>query len=411
MARSERGISQTPFLITFLVLFLGASGVGYMMSSSLTKAEETIAQKNGELLKQEEAFKAKVLEYGALVDVVGFTSAPAGEEGSGAASLDPTSIKTALESVNRELTPPLAPRDITCQKLIDELRRQIGVYKNLNAEQKLIIENKESAVEEEKNTRRRVESLKNEEITRLTEEHRKSQTRLEQNIQQYERQVTDLRERIKNLSSTNEKTATDARAKEQELNSKIKEYEARVIALSKSEQLMATPMPDGKVTRADIDQGYAYIDLGSKDGIRNGQRFKVYTVLKGGLRQEKGEVRTIRVEKDFSQCTILAMPDDTNPIVMGDYVWNKFFVKGRKLNFAFLGKFGGEHVHYTTEQLQKLVQEAGHIASDSVHADTDYVVIGEEHTNDPQYRLAQDYRIEKIKPLDLFEFFGFGSYK
>ncbi|MHC4601171.1 MAG: hypothetical protein ACYS47_19430, partial [Planctomycetota bacterium] len=185
---------------------------------------------------------------------------------------------------------------------------------------------------------------------------------------------------------------------------------ARVLALSKREQIEETPMPDGRITRADIDQGYAYIDLGSKDGVRSGQRFHVYSVLKGGRRRPKGEVRIIRVEKDFCQCSILTQLDQGNPIVMGDYIWNKFFVPGRKLIFVFVGKFGGEHVQYTREQLKKLVQSAGHIASDKVNPDAHYAVLGEDYVNDPQNKLVTDWRIDKVKPRDLFDYFGFGKF-
>ncbi|MHC4599778.1 MAG: hypothetical protein ACYS47_12305 [Planctomycetota bacterium] len=172
-----------------------------------------------------------------------------------------------------------------------------------------------------------------------------------------------------------------------------------------------TPMPDGRIVRADVDQGYAYIDLGGKDGVRAGMRFHVYSVLKGGRRRPKGEIRIIRVEKDFCQCSILTMLDQDDPITMGDYIWNKFFVAGRKLIFVFVGKFGGEHVQWTREQLTKLVQSAGHIASDKVNPDAHYAVLGEDYKKDPEYELVEDWRIDKVKPRDLFDYFGFGRFK
>jgi hypothetical protein len=172
-----------------------------------------------------------------------------------------------------------------------------------------------------------------------------------------------------------------------------------------------TPMPDGRVIRADVDQGYAYIDLGWVDGVRVGQRFTVFTVRKGGWRKAKGMIQVIRVEKDFSMCTILSHLHADLPMVMGDYIWNKFFVRGRKLVFVFLGKFGGEHVQYTREQLSKLIETAGHTVTAKVTPDTHYAVLGHDYKKDPAYRIVEDWRIEKVKPRDLFDAFGFGRFK
>ncbi|MHC4779771.1 MAG: BRCT domain-containing protein, partial [Planctomycetota bacterium] len=169
------------------------------------------------------------------------------------------------------------------------------------------------------------------------------------------------------------------------------------------------PMPDGRVCRADIDQGYAYIDLGYRDGVRVGMRFNVYSVMRMGRRQPKGEVRLIRVEKDFSQCSILSMEDVSNPIVMGDYIWNRFFAPGRKLTFVFVGTFFHGKKEDNRERYMRIVRKAGHVVKDKVTPDTHYAVLGENYLEDPRYRLVTDWRIDKITPEDLFEHFGFES--
>jgi hypothetical protein len=96
-------------------------------------------------------------------------------------------------------------------------KRQFAQFKKAAMETNMQLEHKESAIEEEIATRRRVEKLKNEEIERLTEEHAKAQARLENNLLQFERQVTDLRERLKALMKTNEELGNKLSAAEKEL--------------------------------------------------------------------------------------------------------------------------------------------------------------------------------------------------
>ncbi|MHC5039152.1 MAG: hypothetical protein ACYTHM_17730 [Planctomycetota bacterium] len=408
MFGNQRGGSLTPFLIVMVILFLGACGMAWMQSQNRKDLQNKLIKKEAEIESINDRFRAKVNELDAVCKATGYYKGAGADEDP--ASRNDTVIYDHLNLVNKRLSPPLKQRQITCKDVIDELARQIEWRDRQLDEMRLNNENKENRINDLDATKTRLVNEKQARIDQLLEEHQRNSQRLESEIQQRERQAVDLRERIKNLSADNERISEERRAETQKLTKENSALQARIIALSKREQIESTPMPDGRVTRADIDQGYVYIDLGSKDGVRSGQRFYVYSVLKGGRRREKGEIRIIRVEKDFSQCSILSMMDDRNPVVMGDYIWNKFFVPGRKLIFVFIGKFGGEHVQFTKEQLKKLVQTAGHIASDTVHADTYFAVLGEDYVNDPQYKTVQDYRIDKIKPRDLYDYFGFGRY-
>jgi predicted RNase H-like nuclease (RuvC/YqgF family) len=128
----------------------------------------------------------------------------------GRVPLDAAVMRVNLAAVNEEFDPPLDPDEVTCAKVLDEARRQI---RQLRAS----LAHKDSEIEELVSTRRLIEQLKNEEITRLTDEHRKAEERLEGNILQYERQASDLRERIRNLTSENGKVAAELAATRQEL--------------------------------------------------------------------------------------------------------------------------------------------------------------------------------------------------
>ncbi|GEM_PF-3129623 len=406
MFGSRRGISQTPFLIVFIILFLGATIVAYFNGQGKNEQMKIVEDLNAQMEAKDDQFREKVQELQAWTDITGFY-----KEEDPVEARDVQVVQSHLESSNKKLSPVLPPRNLNCKALIDELSRQIEVRDRRLEEADLNTETKNNKIQELEQTKIRLVREKQDRIDKLIEDHQRNQKRLELTIQGYERQVTDLRERIKTYQADNERIAQEARVESRKLETEIKSLQARVIALSRREQIEETPMPDGRVTRADIDQGYAYIDLGSTHGVQAGQRFKVYSVLKGGRRKEKGEIRVTRVEKDFSQCSILVPGEETDPIVMGDYIWNRFFVPGRQLVFCFVGNFGGDHVQHTKDQLKRLVQQAGHVATDKVHADTYYAVLGEDYVNDPEYKKVQDYRVAKINPRELFEHLGVGKFE
>ncbi|MHC4781278.1 MAG: hypothetical protein ACYTFG_22105, partial [Planctomycetota bacterium] len=276
MFGNRRGISQTPFLIVTVILFLGACGMAWMHSQTKTEVEGKLARAQTELKSTEDQFREKVDQLDRICDATGyFTKSDEGE------SLDRTEtvILQHIDMTNKKLSPPLTKLHVNCKNMIDELARQLSVRDDRLREQELNLETKDNRITETEETKTRLVKEKQERIDALTEDAQRNQQRLEQNIQAYERQVTDLRERIKNLSAENERVSEEKRAEAQKLTAEIKTLQARVIALSKREQIESTPMPDGRITRADIDQGYAYMDLGTKDGVRAGQRFKVYSVL------------------------------------------------------------------------------------------------------------------------------------
>jgi septal ring factor EnvC (AmiA/AmiB activator) len=202
--------------LLFATAFAGCNG-----SAEARKEEQDKARVREEPFRREiDQGKARVealaRELGELQAVVGF--AGGGEDGvEGKAVAYPARVRSQLEGMNKDLPAPLPGDQLTCEQLLAEWRRAHAVLKTRAEELRLVAENRESALEEEKNTRRRVEQLKNEEIERLVADHKKAQDRLEQNLQQYERQVTDLRERIKNLVARCEEQTAKVAQMEKEL--------------------------------------------------------------------------------------------------------------------------------------------------------------------------------------------------
>jgi len=411
MSGHRRGISQTPFLIVFIILTFMTALVAYMFSSQLEGQKELTRREQQKVKESQRQYRSKWEEVRKLRGILGFFQ-DEGEGGGTDTATDVTIIKNELDKLNRETLPTPAPKDpLTVQDMLRELERAVNKLRQDIKEAKLERENFQQRWRDEEAAKREMMREKAQEMQDARDRASRAAERLNQEIQQKEGQITELRDRNSSLNADLEKVQAEKQSAVQDLTTQIKRIRGRLDKLIEVEKRKQTLIPDGEVIRADTDHGFAYIDLGWKHGIKPGSRFKVYEVLKGGRRKHKGEVRIIRVEKDFSQCSILATADTTNPIVKGDYVWNKFFERNIKKVFVFIGKFDTENSKYSKEQLKKIIEENGHIATDVARSDTDYAVIGEEYTSDAQWKTIQDFKIEKISARTLLEFFGYGTYR
>lgn len=409
MSGSRRGVSQTPFLIVFIILTFLASLVAYMFSSQLEGQKDLTKKEAADKRDIKRKYDEKWEEVRKLREVLGFF----GTEESGESTITDTSIvSNELEKINREVLPNPSPKKpLTVMDILKELERAVNTLKQQINEAKLERDNFQQRWKDEEANKRNLMREKAQEMQDYRDRAARASERLEQEIQQKEGQITELRDRNQSLHADLEKLKAENQARVQVLTTQVKKIRGRLDKLIEEEKRKETLIPDGEIIRADIDHGFAYIDLGWKHGVKPGSRFRVYEVLKGGRRKNKGEVRIVRVEKDFSQCSILGQEDVTNPIVKGDYIWNKFFERNIKKIFCLVGKFDSENAKYSKEQLKKIIEENGHIATEVVRADTHYAVLGEEYMQDPQYRTVQDFKIEKISARTLLEFFGYGSYR
>jgi septal ring factor EnvC (AmiA/AmiB activator) len=170
--------------LLFATAFAGCNG-----SAEARKEEQDKARVREEPFRREiDQGKARVealaRELGELQAVVGF--AGGGEDGvEGKAVAYPARVRSQLEGMNKDLPAPLPGDQLTCEQLLAEWRRAHAVLKTRAEELRLVAE--------------------------------KAQDRLEQNLQQYERQVTDLRERIKNLVARCEEQTAKVAQMEKEL--------------------------------------------------------------------------------------------------------------------------------------------------------------------------------------------------
>lgn len=211
--------------------------------------------------------------------------------------------------------------------------------------------------------------------------------------------------------------ATAAREREDELQAQLADtreevgvYKGRTDVLARKNELIGNaedPMePDGKVV--DAGAGTAIIDIGGHDLLLPGVRFDVYYYGKGGERIPKGTVEVRKVEAKSAECAILTQVNDLDPIATNDIIANPQFSKNRSRVFTLIGDFPA----YGTSFLKRRLEDLGATVIDTVTADVDFVILGSKEADEdaleptelPEYKLAQDLRVQTLRLRDIEHF-------
>ena len=115
MFGSKRGISQTPFLIVFVILFLLASGMAWWQTQEKQDAQDKVKRREAEYDDMEDRFRAKVEELERICTVTGYFKGA--EEGEEAMTRSETVISDHIDLINKKLDPVLPQRQQTCKTI------------------------------------------------------------------------------------------------------------------------------------------------------------------------------------------------------------------------------------------------------------------------------------------------------
>ncbi len=199
-----------------------------------------------------------------------------------------------------------------------------------------------------------------------------------------------------------EQAKNDLQARTLDLSQKVEQHKAEARVVNENLRIeRERDLPDGRIIAVDERLGTAWIDLGARNVLRRGTRFKVYEVGKGAVKIPKGFVVVTNVEADMAECAV----EGGAPVAQGDYITNPYYSKDRRTKFVFLGQLVGR---FNNEIAGRMLESVGALVSAAVTADTDFLVIGEkadpdgpELTESPEYQRARDWGIEIIRSVDL----------
>jgi NAD-dependent DNA ligase len=171
-------------------------------------------------------------------------------------------------------------------------------------------------------------------------------------------------------------------------------------------------LKDGEIVYEDKKHDCVIINLGAWHGLLEKTVFKIYEVLPNTRRVHKGVLKVTGLGGDFSICKIMPTVNQTNPVVKGDLIWNKFFEsKVRKFSepkakktFVFVGLSEWNNPKFDRRSMEKLIVKNGYCVKEEVESDTDYVILGFDHTKSKQWPNVIKYKIEIVTHEILREF-------
>jgi len=403
------------WIIVLILLLIGCAAGLYAVSADKTKAEEAIvAQKK---LTEEADGKVKALKnkLSALSKVVGFRD----ETDQGDSRDD--QIAKAIEDIRTKQN--LGPDATTTSKVIEKLQTQIEELTRQLAEAKTQQATEVQARASLQGNLQDVTKAKDEENEKinkqLTDErdrHANQETTDKGRIDDLEKRMKDADARVKAAKDEGDKQIA-------KLTEEVKTRDARIAELAKRVETIRLPdQPDGSILDAST-ASTCYIDIGRKQMLVRGTRFKVFSYAKNGSMHEKGMIEVTKVEDSMAEATVVDLKDKFDPIAKGDKIAAPNYDPKMPREFVLVGRFPSG---YSRALVADRLRALGSTVKDKVGPTTDFLIIGDKDegaaskpeeakeggndasaagpSEDEELKLAQLYRVQIVPVRDILDY-------
>ncbi len=182
-----------------------------------------------------------------------------------------------------------------------------------------------------------------------------------------------LREEVSEVARQLEIDKKKGRSEIVGFDSRIAELENRVKFLTNQLDSESREMrPDGKLVAAEsASAGFVVIDRGTKNSLRKGTRFTVFT-QRAGKNIVKGMIEVVRMDDRLATCRVLDEKDRNDPLIDGDLIHNPVWDPDRVRSFAIRGDFR----HFSRAELARFIEDAGGRVDTEPKVGTDFLVAG-----------------------------------
>jgi predicted nucleic acid-binding Zn-ribbon protein len=400
------------WIIVLILLLIGCAAGLYAVSADKTKAEEAIvAQKK---LTEEADGKVKTLKnkLSALSKVVGFRD----ESDQGDSRDD--QIAKAIEDIRTKQN--LGADATTTSKVIEKLQTQIEELTRQLAEAKTQQTTEVQARASLQGNLQDVTKAKDEENEKITKQltderdrHANQETTDKGRIDDLEKRMKDADARVKAAKDEGDKQIA-------KLSEEVKTRDARIAELAKRVETIRLPdQPDGSVLDAST-ASTCYIDIGRKQMLVRGTRFKVFSYAKNGSMHEKGMIEVTKVEDSMAEATVVDLKDKFDPIAKGDKIAAPNYDPKMPREFVLVGRFPSG---YSRALVADRLRALGSTVKDKVGPTTDFLVVGDKDegaakpeetkegdaaaaapSEDEELKLAQLYRVQIVPVRDILDY-------
>lgn len=417
MNRRIRGAATVGlvWVIVLIVLLLIAGSSAYVFASDKTDVERKFKDAEVAGAASEKKFRDAATKLARLSEVVGFRNED--DKASESRADEAKGRITALQEGNSAW---LGKDASTLARVIDAYEAKINDLNKEIAEAKQQHTAAEASRAATERSLREVTSAKDEDKAKVSKELQDERDRNSAQESADKSRIEELNGRL---------TAADAKARgeKEELEAKllalqeeVKKRDGRVAELAKRVETIRLPEePDGSVVAVSTADT-CYIDLGSKQLLRRGTRFKVFTYGKNGAMREKGMVEVSSVQEDSAACTVVDVKDRLDPISRGDKISAPNYDPEMPREFVLTGRFPSG---YSRAMVADRLRALGAKVADKVGPTTDFLVLGESETaaapadgeseaeaggeggaETGDMSLAQLYRVQILPVREILEF-------
>lgn len=416
MSIRERGAAHINiyYFLVLLLLFFGAVGWAYVEMTQKNEAREEAktAQEDSA-----EAINKFTVAQAAIEDIVKVTG-EGGTYNPPSRLADPSSlpslekvpdakkIENHMTSLGRKLglpatnTKPVSALVAAVADKFDALQREVAA-----AEQAKQVANTKATTAD--TTFKADLATKDSQYSKNVRaaQNRANQMQAEKTRQEGKTQTVrnQLRSTEEELNTTKEQHRKIVVAKDKAINKREMQLEHMV---GKIRMINKPADVDGKVVSASMGARKAWIDLGRKDMLQRGTRFRI-SAPRSRLNPDpivKAIGTVIAVENNRATLRLTNVVNGKfDPIVAGDVISNDLYTPGLKRNIVLLGRFPLTSPKPT---VKTLLERLGNKVFDKVGPGVDLVVAGSAEYNDageavaitehPGYKKAEDLRIEII---------------
>ncbi|MCE5276557.1 MAG: hypothetical protein ABFD92_17185 [Planctomycetaceae bacterium] len=408
MARVVQRRKAPPYaLIVFVFLFLVASALAvhqYIQRDEADKKTRKAEQDNEAWISKAERDKPRIVDM-----VTTYQNDKQNQR-------VPRTVTDQMQSQIRELVARIngiaGDNADTAISAVDSFYKQIGSQRGLLTEAADLLTQRDNADKLVKEMQGTVSKV-NIELTGARKYATEISDKYKENLASRDAQIIELREQMtalgaekdkilelakkENADKLVEKTEAIKQTTEQMhgVNKSAREWkrkfeEVREKIAQKTKRIETATAPDGKILRlADEGGQFAYINLGSRDGVEVGHIFSVFPqsgIPKLGDNPEevqKASLTVVSVGDEVCRCQVTDLKKKDNPVIANDLIVNVAFDSIRKWKFVVEGLFNlhGPDTGASEQgnvEVTLLLRRLGAEVTDVLDVDVDFLVLGVE---------------------------------
>lgn len=411
MKRSQRGAAKVSviWLVGLVVAFLIALVMFFLSNQQLTASQEDAVKSDSRISTLEKDNKERTEKILAISKVLGFTDPanPSASDLEAAGKAIAEALKAVPEadqgakdfqSLVKSLIPLQAAKDGRIKDLQSQLDTAVAEGKAVGGRMNEAV----AAAEKEKND--------------LRQQLQDTENRLNDTKTDLERQVSEARENFKSSD-------TNVNKLKQELADLKAGFETEKLALQtrmdeqgrKLNPFLKEPeLADAKLLQVSKDLGLAWIDIGSKQRLSAGMKFRVVSGSHGS-KHVKGWCEVNSVKGDMAEVRLFDQTDPMDPPVAGDVVFNPLFDPRGARDALLIGRLD-------RNQVEPLLKGMGVAVQAKLDKATDFLIVGGEMYTDengqpvetpiqpsdlPVYKDAVAQGVQIVLVKDLRQYFTF----